>query len=264
MAADAKGPDGNDRTDEPITAGTDPLDLPADTQWSGAAPTDDGLHNSDTLETGRLEFGDEDVRLPWLETDGDDEDDFRGHNSGQLITLIILGLLAIGVIGGGIWWALSHRKDEVLVADGSVLEAPAQPYKERPKDPGGKTFAGTGDTSYAVSEGQTRPARLGDSAPKTAAEPKPSASANAAPAAPAPSGVGVQVAAYSSRASAEAGWTRLSGQYEALSGLNHRIVEGSADIGTVYRLQVMAADSSGAHGLCGRLKAAGLACQVKN
>jgi hypothetical protein len=55
----------------------------------------------------------------------------------------------------------------------------------------------------------------------------------------------------------------LSTQYEALSGLKHRVVEGSADIGTVYRLQVLAGDVTGANALCGRLKAAGLACQVK-
>jgi hypothetical protein len=38
--------------------------------------------------------------------------------------------------------------------------------------------------------------------------------------------VGVQVAAYSQRAQAEDGWTPLSGQYELLSGLHHRLVEG--------------------------------------
>ena len=237
----------------------DPLVLPADTAWAG--------HDDEPpVEDGRLEFGDDDVRLPWLETDGDDEEEFKGYNGGQLFTLIALGLLAVAVIGGGIWWALSTRKDEVLVADGSVIAAPKQPYKERPKDAGGKTFAGTGDTAFAVSEGQTRPARLGEAAaPKTAAvEPAAKPSAGASPAAPVPAGVGVQIAAYTSRAQADAGWTRLSGQYEVLSGLNHRVVEGSADIGTVYRLQVLAGDSSAAHGLCGRLKAAGLACQVKN
>ena len=76
--------------------------------------------------------------------------------------------------------------------------------------------------------------------------------------------MGVQVAAYSTRASAEAGWSRLSTQYEALSGLKHRIVEGSADIGTVYRLQVLAGDVPSANALCSRLKAAGMACQVKH
>lgn len=270
--ADAKGFDGEGPEERQPGAehGADgqPADGPAD--GSGDEPTEEPAEqpwNEEPLETGRLEFGDEEVRLPWLETDGDEEEDFRRYDTRQLVTLVVFGLVALAVIGGGIWWAIEHRKDEVLVADGSVIAAPKEPYKELPKDPGGKTFAGTGDTSFAVSEGQTRPARLGDSdAPKTLVEPAPkaSASAKAAPAAPVASGVGVQVAAYSTRASAEAGWSRLSAQYEAIAGLNHRIVEGSADIGTVYRLQVLAADSGAAHALCGRLKAAGLACQVKN
>ena len=212
-------------------------------------------------ETGRLAFGDEEVRLPWLEAD-EDEDDYQGYNAGQVLALLILGLVAMAVIGGGLWWAIHHRKDEVQVADGSVIAAPPQPYKERPKNRGGKTFEGTADTSFAVSEGHTRPARLGESPaakPATEAEPK----ANATPAEQA-AGVGVQVAAYSNRAQAEAGWTRLSGQYEALASLHHRVVEGQADIGTVYRLQALAPDAGAAHALCGKLKAAGLACQVKN
>lgn len=237
-------------------------DTPASGNSSQAGAPDDDTWRDEPLETGRLEFGDEDVRLPWLETDGDDEDEYRAYGGVQLIVLLVLGVLALAVIGGGLWWALGQRKDNVPVADGSVIAAPKQPYKERPKDPGGKTFAGTGDTSFAVSEGQTRPAKLGQSsAPKPAASPSPNA--GAAPAQDVP-GVGVQVAAYSSRAAAEAGWTRLSGSYEALSGLKHRVVEGQADIGTVYRLQVVTGDSAAAHALCGRLKAAGLACQVKN
>jgi hypothetical protein len=42
------------------------------------------------------------------------------------------------------------------------------------------------------------------------------------------------------------------------------VVEGQADIGTVYRLQAITADAGAAHALCSQLKAAGLACQVKN
>jgi hypothetical protein len=42
------------------------------------------------------------------------------------------------------------------------------------------------------------------------------------------------------------------------------VVEGKADIGTVYRLQALAGDAAGATDLCARLKAAGVACQVKN
>lgn len=248
--ADANGPGGEGTDEEPFDAGQDPAGSPAE-PW-GETP----------LETGQLAFEDEDVRLPWLETDGEDDEDYEGRGAGQLFVLLAFGLLAVALIGGGIWWAVGQRKDEVLVADGSIVPAPTQPYKERPQDPGGKTFAGTGDTSFAVSEGQTRPARLGES--PAVKPPTPAPSAQATPTAPAPSGVGVQVAAYSSRASAEAGWTKLAGQYEALSGLGHRVVEGSADIGTVYRLQALAPDAGAAHALCGRLKAAGLACQVKN
>jgi hypothetical protein len=213
-------------------------------------------------ETGRLAFGDEEVRLPWLEAD-EDEDDYQGYNAGQVLALLILGLVAMAVIGGGLWWAIHHRKDEVQVANGGVIAAPQQPYKERPKNPGGKTFEGTGDTSFAVSEGQTRPARLGES-PAARPSAEASSKASAAAAGEDAGGVGVQVAAYSTRAQAEAGWTKLSAQYEPLAGLHHRVVEGQADIGTVYRLQAVAADSGAAHSLCGKLKGAGLACQVKN
>ena len=74
---------------------------------------------------------------------------------------MVLGLLALGLIVGAIWWATRQGGDEALVADGSTIAAPGQPYRERPKDPGGKTFEGTGDTSFAVSEGQNRSARIG-------------------------------------------------------------------------------------------------------
>ena len=77
------------------------------------------------------------------------------------------------------------------------------------------------------------------------------------------SGVGVQVAAYSTRELAEKGWAGLSEQYEMLSGMKYRIVEGRADIGMVYRLQVLPGDSAAADRLCGSLKSAGLSCQVK-
>jgi hypothetical protein len=42
------------------------------------------------------------------------------------------------------------------------------------------------------------------------------------------------------------------------------VVEGKADIGTVYRLQAVAGNASAANELCGKLKRAGGACQVKN
>ena len=73
----------------------------------------------------------------------------------------------------------------------------------------------------------------------------------------------MQVGAYSSQAAAEAGWSRLSSSHDALKGLKHRVVEGSADIGTVYRLQAVAGDVASANALCASLKSSGVACQVK-
>ncbi|WP_088309428.1 SPOR domain-containing protein [Novosphingobium sp. B 225] len=222
------------------------------------------------LETQQLDLSDEEERLPWLES-SEDEDwgEYEGTNTGRLLGLVVMGLVALAAIVGGIWWATHRTPDPALVADGSTIEAPGAPYKEAPKDPGGKTFDGTGDSSFAVSEGQNRPAQLGG-APAVPASAAPAAApagakAGAAPAAaPAAGGVGVQVGAFSSQSTAEAGWSKLVGQAGgALSGVPHRVVAGSADIGTVYRLQAVAPDSSAANALCSRLKSAGISCQVK-
>jgi len=239
----------------------------------GADANDRGDFAQRFDEPGELDLGDDDVRLPWLE--GDDDDDFQdgGSSTAQLIALVLLGLVALGLIGGGIWWWQRDRPDETLVADGATIKAPAAPYKTKPANPGGDVVAGTGDTSFAVAEGQTRQVRMGNGtavppSPTPKAEPTPNApeSAGAAPSSGASgdlSGPGVQVGAYSNRESAEKGWTRLSQQYEALSGVRYRIVEGRADIGTVYRLQAVPGDAAAANRLCGALKGAGLSCQVK-
>ena len=267
-------------TDEPAGHTPDaPDDDAAGIEWREGPELPPARPSSDfgaaADEPEQLSLGDDDVRLPWLEA-GDDDEAETGTGAGQLLGMVVLGLLALGLIVGAIWWATRRQADDTLVADGSVITAPDQPYKERPKDPGGKTFAGTGDTSFAVSEGQTRTTRLdtADAKPGFASVPKPSdkpaagaaggaAAAGAAQPAAA-GGVGVQVGAFSSKATAEAGWSKLQQQYSVLSGHSHRVVEGKADIGTVYRLQALAADAGAARTLCGQLRSAGLACQVKN
>lgn len=209
----------------------------------------------------RLALDDDDVSLPWLESDDDDLDE--QESGGKLVGFLAVALLLLVALVGTVWW-LSNRPAGELVADGSTIKAPAQPYKERPEDPGGKTFSGTGDTSYVVAAGQKRPARLGleDSAAGQAGNTAPALAAPAAAATP--KGVGVQVGAYFKLDEAEAGWTTLTQRHEALSGYQHRVVEGKADIGNVYRLQAIAADAASARALCASLKEAGLACQVKN
>ncbi|MFN5779537.1 MAG: SPOR domain-containing protein, partial [Novosphingobium sp.] len=95
------------------------------------------------------------------------------------------------------------------------------------------------------------------------AAPAPTAVATAAPSA-AGGGVGVQVGAFSSQATAEAGWTKRVAQANgALSGVSHRVIAGTADNGTVYRLQAVAPDRAAATALCSKLKSADIPCQVK-
>jgi len=222
-----------------------------------------------------LAFETPDERLPWLESDGEGEE-APAYDTGRLVGLGLIMLVALVVLVGGVWFFANRGATSGPAPDGSLIAAPATPYKERPVSSGGKTFAGTGDTSYAVGEGREVEGRLA-APPPLAAIPEPVAAAAAAPSAapsakpsPAasadaalPSGTAVQVGAYSSRADAQAGWQRLTAQTDALSGVSHRIVAGRADIGTVYRLQAVGGDKAGAQALCGRLKAAGIACQVK-
>ncbi|EGD57309.1 hypothetical protein Y88_3618 [Novosphingobium nitrogenifigens DSM 19370] len=244
--------------------------------WQNDLPGD-RPHDADA--TPGLDLGGED-RLPWLESadDLDDAPAAAGHSR-----LILAGLVALMVLGGavyGIFW-LTHRPHEVAAADGSLIEASKEPYKVPPSNPGGKTFQGTGDASFKVSQGEHPSASLAGSAgttPPPAPASSPAADAGKGTPAPKPSetpklaeaakaaatgGIGVQVGAYSNTATAEAGWTRLVGAHDILKGLNHRVVEGKADIGTVYRLQVVAGDIASANSLCGRLQADGVKCQVK-
>lgn len=220
------------------------------------APRDD----DEMVETEELAFADEDERLPWLES-GEYDDEDRGVDTGRIVGFALLGLLAIAAFVGGIWFFTRDSADSELVADGSTIAAPEGPYKERPEDPGGKRFEGTGNVAPAVGEGQTREGRLAREE-----APKPSVDARRTTDAPEPaqaSGVAVQVGAYSTRESAEAGWRQLASQTDKLAGVSHRVVQGQADIGTVYRLQAMAGDAAAARALCQALKSDGVACQVK-
>ncbi len=172
----------------------------------------------------------------------------------------------LGLIVGAIWW-FTNRATGGPEPDGSLIAAPAEPYRVRPENEGGKTFAGTGDTSFAVGEGQTREGRLAPTpeATEPAAEPDEEAPSQPAPARSTalPTGTAVQVGAYSSRADAETGWSTLIRQTEVLSGVDYRIFEGRADIGTVFRLQAAAGDAANARRMCQALQGDGLPCTVK-
>lgn len=202
------------------------------------------------VETEELELAD-DERLPWLESADYEEE--QGVDAGRILGFAILGLIVIGLVLGGVWYFGNRTADPDLVADGSTIEAPEGPYKTRPEDPGGRIAEGTGDVAPIVGEGRSPEARLAQ--PET---PTPSVAA-----ARSADGVGVQVGAFSTRETAERGWATLTRQTEVLSGVEHRVVEGQADIGKVFRLQAVAEDAAAAKALCTALEADGVACQVK-
>jgi hypothetical protein len=229
---------------------------------------------------GELDLADTDS-LPWLESD-EDESDAGGLDAGQIM-LFAAGLVALlGAVVGGVWYVSNRASGSEAVADGSVIEAPAGPIKERPEDPGGKTFDGTGSVAPVVGEGGSRPAVVAEpklpplpggtpgtkyvpagAPPPAATKPVPAAGAPAAQAPANAQGVGVQLAAYGTRARAEQGWSDVSRRTDALAGVKYRVVEGKVDIGTVYRLQAVAGSRAEAEKLCAALKADGVDCQVK-
>jgi hypothetical protein len=213
----------------------------------------------DDLEEIELDLS-QDEALPWLESDEEDEA-AGGIDSRQIILFagVLLLLLAIAIFA--IWYFSNRTGNDAPVADGSTITAPEGPYKERPDDPGGKEFAGTGNVAPAVGEGETREGVMADPDEQAAG---PSIETRTTSDTPAEQdGVGVQVGAYGSRARAEIGWQNLTRQTSALGGVRYRVQQGEADIGTVYRLQAVAEDLAAAERLCRNLKADGIPCQVK-
>ncbi len=236
-------------------------------------------------DDGELDLADTDS-LPWLESDEEDEA-AGGIDAWQIIGFVGL-LLALGAaVVGGVWFFSNRMTSDELVADGSVIAAPEGPIKQRPDDPGGKEFAGTGNVAPVVGEGGSRPAVVAEAplpplpdpvtgkvpagAPTSGPTPgatgskivpvtAPSAAPTTAPPVP---GTGVQLAAYGTRARAEQGWSEVTRRTDKLSGVKYRIVEGKVDIGTVYRLQAVTGSRAEATRLCAALKTDGIDCQVK-
>ncbi len=221
---------------------------------AGMQSGDDGFGMSDELALN------DDESLPWLESEDYDEE--GGVATSRIIGFAAVLLAILGMVVGGAWYLTNRPADPAIVADGSTIQAPEGEYKERPKDAGDKKFAGTGDTSYAVGEGQSTESTIAVAEPGPSIQP--SLSTRTTQDKPiAADGIGVQVGAYGSRGLAEAGWVTLRNQTILLNGVRHRVLKGQADIGTVYRLQAIAGDLASAQSLCEALKADGIACQVK-
>jgi hypothetical protein len=222
-----------------------------------------------------LRPGSED-RLPWLEAVEEEEGDSPSIT--KLVAAIVIGLVAIGVIVGGLFWLGNRGQD----ATGEVIAAPEGDYKVRPANPGGMNVTGEGDVSAAASAGQQPQGNLNvnavPEAPVTAAPqvpaaaPRPAAPAPApatapspaprsAPAQPAAPGGTIQLGAFSSGGAANGAWASLSGRFRYLAPLSHSVVTAEVNGRTYYRLR---ASGPGASNVCHRLQAAGETCAVVN
>jgi hypothetical protein len=209
-------------------------------------------------------------RLPWLEA-VDEDDDENGPSPLKLIVAVLIGLAAIGLIVGGLFW-MGNRQPET--GEPELITADAGDYKVRPDDPGGMRVEGQGDTSFAASTGSEPKGTINVNAvpeapiskapaapapPPVAApapKPKPVPAAPAAPAATA-AAASIQLGAFSSNASAEQAWKALSGRFKYLAPLSHSVTSVKVGGKTLYRLR---AGGPNASGVCGRLRVAGETC----
>lgn len=237
---------------------------PEDDEQEFDAPEEGGSWDEEAEE---LDLDDEEP-LPWLESSDYEEEE--GVDAGRIFGFVILMLLALGIVLG-LWWYFTNRGvDPELAADGSTIAAEEGDYKERPEDPGGKEFAGTGDVAPAVGEGQTREGRIADGSNGSAATggegeaARPSVDRpSTSEAAGSTSAAVVQVAAIGDRSRAEEKWQELSRRSSALQGFKYRVEEARIDNGTVYRIQALAGSKAAADKLCRDLRADGVDCIVK-
>jgi hypothetical protein len=225
----------------------------------------------------------EEDRLPWLEA-VEEDDEKEGPGAAKLIAFVVIGLVAIGLIVGGLFW-MGNRETPSETGEPEVIAAPEGDYKTKPADPGGMKVDGEGDTAFAASAGadpkgaldvnavpETPVARAPAQTAQNQATP-PAAAPKAAPAAPkapepapkpaAPAGGGatVQLGAFSSEAGANTAWKKMSGRFGYLSPLTHSVTTVTSGGKTLYRLRASGPDAAS---LCGRLRVAGESCVVVN
>ncbi|HYD11750.1 MAG TPA: SPOR domain-containing protein [Allosphingosinicella sp.] len=221
-------------------------------------------------------LADED-RLPWLEAVEEDDDGRDGPSAFKLVAALVIGLIAIGVIVGGLYW-LGNRSQ---ADENQIITAEKGDYKQRPENPGGMNLSGEGNTSVAASEGNTprgnlnvngvaeqpaapaQPARPTQQAPAPAPQPARPAPAPQQPQrpAPAPSGPAIQLGAFSTPAAANNAWRALAGRFRYLAPLSHHLVAVQSGGRTLHRLRASGPDSAN---VCRRLQAAGEACTIVN
>lgn len=235
---------------------------------------------------------DTEERLPWLEpVEPVIAPATQGTASVRTLMLAVAG--AIILVFGGLLWM--KNRDVRLDGDGSVIAAPALPYKVRPDDIGGMTVEGQGDAAFAASEGADANGQLDLAAESEApvqaprvAQTKPTtpiatgqkASATVAvggvlvparpnipgprPAAQQPAdvkGTGlIQLGTYSDAAGANQAYAALTQRYAVLDGLPRQTAKTIVAGKTFYQLRISA--GAQAQDVCARLKAGGASCSL--
>ncbi len=227
-------------------------------------------------EAEAQEAADDEDRLPWLEPIEDDEE--QGPSVGKLIGAVLIGLLAIGLIVGGLFWYGNRAAQE---GDPEVIAAPDAPYKQRPDKEGGMQVDDKGSTQVATSDGREEVSSVNkDARPESPVGQNTMAAAPApVPAAPAArpqqggggggggaqqarlTGPTIQLGAFPSEAVANAEWTRLSQRHAFLRGLQHAVQVHQRGGQTFYRLR---AAGQAAPDACRRLQSAGQPCMNVN
>lgn len=223
---------------------------------------------------------DDEDRLPWLEAVEEDEES-EGPGAAKLIAWVVIGLVAIGLIVGGLFW-VGNRETGGAGGEPELIAAPEGDYKTKPAEPGGMKVEGEGDTAFAASEGADPKGALDVNAVPEApvaraprqqpAQPAPRQTAErpAAPAprqapapqptaAPAAGGASVQLGAFSTQAAANNAWKAMAARFKYLAPLTHSVTSTTSGSRTLYRLRASGPDAAS---LCGRLRVAGESCVV--
>ena len=72
----------------------------------------------------------------------------------------------------------------------------------------------------------------------------------------------IQLGAFSSAVGADREWAGYARRFESIGSLPKKIVQGSVEGGTIYRLNAVAPNAEAAQKVCNGLKAAGESCMV--
>jgi hypothetical protein len=215
-------------------------------------------------------------RLPWLEAVEEEE---RGPSPVKLIAMVVIGLIAIGILVGGLFW-LGNRGS----GGGEELIASPGEYKVPAPEPGGMKVDNSSSSQVATSDGSEQTSSVSQGArpeapvnqPQQQLQSQPQSNAAQPKAAPAPaqpqqprpqapaqpqaqrlSGPMIQVGAYDSAERAEAEWRRLSQRFSDLRALPHAVTTIQRGGRTYYRLR---AAGENAQAVCRRLVSAGQPC----